>query len=383
MPDVRRRQVLLVDDEPLVLEGLANSLRKFRKLWSIERAGSVQEAIEMMERQPPDAVVSDAKMPERDGESLLLEVQKRWPNAIRVILTGEVKSETMERLSHLAHRVLGKPSSGDIVFTAVEAALSGSDALERADLRVLVCSFGPLPSLPGTFIQLRALQSREDATLEQAAVIVAASPSATACVLKVVNSAYFGLGRSIATLKEAVPLVGLRPLMALVLAAELFPRDVARAEALQRRAVERVELASAVLGVLGRSQWFSEVATAVVLCEVGALLCGQRLGLMEGVEARMACGASASDAEREIIGADIPSLGAALLRIWGLPEESARAVALHRNPTELNGQNWEFVVACLFELLDGPREAVTARLAEVFGAPIERIAAATERVGPR
>lgn len=78
--------VLLVDDEPRILSALERMLR--REGYRIEKAGSAAEALERLESEPVDVVVSDHKMPGTTGISLLATVAKRWPLAGRILLTG-------------------------------------------------------------------------------------------------------------------------------------------------------------------------------------------------------------------------------------------------------------------------------------------------------
>lgn len=368
-----RREVLFVDDDPLVVEGLSKSLRKFRKAWLVEVVGSAAAAVEALERKPRDAIVSDARMPEADGAWLMTEVQRRWPATVRVVLTGEVTSETLQRMSHLAHQLLAKPASAEAVFACVESALKGRDPL-HGKLRETVCAFGPLPSLPVTYLTLRELISRTDATVDEAATIVQQSPGVAAALLKLVNSAYFGLGRHITTIKAAIPLLGLRQLASIVLAAELYPRNPARADRLQQRAARRIELANAVLTAIEKPQWFQELVTGLVLCDVGELVAGQRDGAMEQVDAAVAAGEDPHLAETRLLGLSLPALGAALLSLWGLPAEVVQAVAAQRRLPSANAEpNVALVLASIVAATNGAGSRGFDPLATAFGLPADRL----------
>lgn len=362
-----------MDDDPLVVEGLLKSLRKFRKTWSVEVVNSAAAAIEAFERKPRDAIVSDARMPEADGAWLMAEAQRRWPDTVRVVLTGEVTTETLRRMSHLAHQLLAKPASAEAVFACVEGALKGRDPL-HGNLRTTVCAFGPLPSLPGTYLALRELLSRTDASVEEAEAIVQQSPGVAAALLKLVNSAYFGLGRRVTTIKEAVPLLGLRQLATIVLAAELYPRNPARADRLQRRAARRIELATTVLSAIGKLQWLQELVTVLVLCDVGELVAGQREQAMEQVDAAIAAGEEPQLAETRLLGLALPDLGAALLTLWGLPQEVVQAVAAQRRPATAQPEaNMPLVVACVVAATNGAGTRGFAPLATAFQVHAERL----------
>ncbi|MCK6545739.1 response regulator [Myxococcota bacterium] len=82
-----RVKVLCVDDEPLVLEGLALHLgRKYHVL----TATSGPSALAVLDTNPDCAVVlSDMRMPGMDGATLLAEARARAPHATRMLLTGQ------------------------------------------------------------------------------------------------------------------------------------------------------------------------------------------------------------------------------------------------------------------------------------------------------
>jgi DNA-binding NtrC family response regulator len=77
---------LFVDDEPDVL----SSLRRFlhREPYRMMFAESGLKALEIMALQPVAIIVSDLRMPEMDGLSLLKEVKARFPDTERLILSA-------------------------------------------------------------------------------------------------------------------------------------------------------------------------------------------------------------------------------------------------------------------------------------------------------
>src|ERR1035437_2325492 len=78
--------LLFVDDEPSILSSLR---RLFRPLgYRILTAESGLEGLEVLGRETVDLVISDMRMPNMDGAKFLKEVRARWPQAIRLLLTG-------------------------------------------------------------------------------------------------------------------------------------------------------------------------------------------------------------------------------------------------------------------------------------------------------
>jgi two-component system probable response regulator PhcQ len=79
--------VLLVDDDSYLLDGLCRALH--REPYDILRAGSAEEALEILCTQTVDVVVSDEEMPGMSGTVFLHHVRERYPDIIRFILTGK------------------------------------------------------------------------------------------------------------------------------------------------------------------------------------------------------------------------------------------------------------------------------------------------------
>ena len=86
------QQVLFVDDEPRILEGLQRTFRRLRGDWDMRFAPSGKDALRMLEAKPANIVVSDMKMPGMDGADLLSEVKRLYPDTIRVILSVTPRS---------------------------------------------------------------------------------------------------------------------------------------------------------------------------------------------------------------------------------------------------------------------------------------------------
>jgi YesN/AraC family two-component response regulator len=83
------KRLLFVDDDPMVLDGLRRSLHNMRHDWEMHFVDSAAAALEIMESQPFDAVASDMRMPVKDGAQPLEEVKERYPDVVRMILSGQ------------------------------------------------------------------------------------------------------------------------------------------------------------------------------------------------------------------------------------------------------------------------------------------------------
>ncbi|MEJ1960465.1 MAG: HD domain-containing phosphohydrolase [Gammaproteobacteria bacterium] len=114
-------QILCVDDEPRILEGLSLHLRKE---YEVHLAGSGDEALKKLRAlKQVSVIVSDMRMPGMDGATLLAQVMALYPDITRILLTGEPGRETAVSAVNRGNifRFLTKPCAPDQLKTAVEA----------------------------------------------------------------------------------------------------------------------------------------------------------------------------------------------------------------------------------------------------------------------
>lgn len=120
--------VLLVDDESNVIEALKRALHK--EPYKIFSAGSADEAIEILARQSVDVVVSDEMMPGMRGSELLALVNNKYPETVRIMLTGHANLDSALRAINEGqiYRYLQKPCN------ELELKLTIRQAIQRKEL---------------------------------------------------------------------------------------------------------------------------------------------------------------------------------------------------------------------------------------------------------
>lgn len=94
--------IICVDDEKIVLESLQNQLASLLgNKYKYEMAESVEEAWEVIEELVEDGytmvlVISDWLMPETKGDQFLIDVHKKFPSTVKVMLTGQADPAAVE-----------------------------------------------------------------------------------------------------------------------------------------------------------------------------------------------------------------------------------------------------------------------------------------------
>ena len=121
-------RILVVDDEPVIRDLAVEILR--RSGYEPQGVPSARHALDLLEQEPFDLVVSDVVMPEMTGIEFLYELRESRPELPVVLMTGGSKEpERTTRAVELgACGLLYKPFSHAELTAAVEAAL---DRYER------------------------------------------------------------------------------------------------------------------------------------------------------------------------------------------------------------------------------------------------------------
>lgn len=340
-----KHTILFVDDEPNILMGLKRMLRGMREEWEMIFANSGPEALEIMAKQKVDAVVSDMRMPGMDGPELLRRVQKEYPEAVRFALSGFSDQEMVGRSIAPTHQYLTKPCDEKQLVAALARALGMRVLVPNKAIMDKLLRVEHLPVLPEAYNRITAELAKGDPSPKIVGDIVAHDVSLTANILKLVNSAYFGLPMRIGSPQQAVNVLGVSVIRSVILTLHIFESfqstqagfsmDMLRAHSMRAGAMAR---ALATLEKLPQEQ-AEDASVAAMLHDVGKLL----MAAFCPEESRAVLAAvhqanrRVEEIERELLGLTHAQVGAYLLGLWGLPEQIVRAVAAHHDPEPPHG----------------------------------------------
>jgi two-component system, probable response regulator PhcQ len=130
------RRILIVDDEENVCHALRRSLRKegYELFFGHEPA----EGLELLKKQPVDIVISDHLMPNMTGLEFLKLVRDRYPDVLRLMLTGHADMQTAIDAINQGniYRFLTKPWDDTDLKVTLYLAFEQLD-LERDNRRLL------------------------------------------------------------------------------------------------------------------------------------------------------------------------------------------------------------------------------------------------------
>jgi HD-like signal output (HDOD) protein len=335
-------RLLLVDDEPLILSGLTRALRvSGARQWEVATASSGAEALAQLDAAPADVVVSDVNMPGMDGPTLLGEVRRRWPQSVRLVLSGYADLLAAHKLTQVAHQFFDKPLRVADLVDSLRRIERLRARFEQPALRAILGGVANLPAAPALFVELSAVVEDPQATLDDITRIVRKDPAIAAKVLQVASSAFYARGGPIADLRGAIGRVGGRVVRMLALAAAAFkppPPAVATVERLQAHGLEAALVAEQIVGDLDQRE---TAFAAGLLADVGMTalvtwLPDRYLPILASHPA-LAPGATGGgppihQVEREVLGVTHADVGGYLLGLWGLPHTLVEAVAFHHDP---------------------------------------------------
>ena len=129
-PSPKSKRVLVVDDHPLMREGVAQWIKGAPELEVCGQAESAAQALALAAKLKPDLVLTDIALPGRDGLELIKELQAFHPNLPVLVLSMHEESLYAGRALRAGARgYIMKRAGGDRVVQAIREVLQGNIAV--------------------------------------------------------------------------------------------------------------------------------------------------------------------------------------------------------------------------------------------------------------
>lgn len=333
-------KILFVDDEKQILQGIKRLLRPMRDQWTVEYEESSRAALQRLESENFDVVVTDMKMPEFNGVDVLKHALEHCPNAIRIGLSGYADAELALEAAGVVHQFFAKPCELKELTEAIQRIQAVQQRLNNDDLKRQITAINELPTLPDIYTQIMAEASSPQGSLEGVGKIIGDDLGMTAKLLSIVNSPFFGLRNQSTSPEHAASLVGFDGIRAIVLTLGVFRAyenaedaaflkdlmdhsvrvsgfcgQLARQFGMDRREVDQCVLAG-MLHDLGRLIIHCDIPMAAKTIKTMV-----STGLMNEIEAEM-----------DLLGCNHMDIGAYILSLWGFTNTVVEAVAFYHQP---------------------------------------------------
>jgi HD-like signal output (HDOD) protein len=337
-----KKRLLFVDDDPNLLMGLKRSLHSMQEEWEMEFADSGAAALKMLDR-PFDVVVSDMRMPGITGLEFLNTVQERFPQTVRILLSGQSDRQSILDSAARAHQYLSKPFDARQLKTLLSQTIALGDLLDNASLKSFISRLSSIPSLPNLYLEVMDALRASDPSPAKIGDIIARDMGMTAKILQVANSVAYATRSEITQPEQAVLRIGLETVQSLVLSVSIFSSLSAKLQAAY--SVESLwqhsNLTAQYCRAIARAEGIAATSSggyvsAGLLHDIGKLIIASSdASLPRAIgEIASADGKPVWKVEKEMLGCTHAEVGAYLLGIWGLPFPIVEAVAWHHRPSE-------------------------------------------------
>jgi putative nucleotidyltransferase with HDIG domain len=213
------------------------------------------------------------------------------------------------------------------------------------------------PSMPRAVVKLRALLKEEEVPIAEIEKILRHDPGLTANVLRLANSAYFGVRAKVRSLKQAIMLLGIKRFAKIVVSAGMSKT--------MGKAVEGYDLSPGELWLhsiavsntaeaLAKNKKIDEtdeVFIPALLHDMGKLILGEFVKEeLHQIESIAANGVPLVIAENMILGTDHAEIGAQILSHWSFPIDIVNAVRWHHTPEDIKNSNLQPEIVYLSNL---------------------------------
>jgi HD-like signal output (HDOD) protein len=333
--------ILFVDSDSNQLQSLQRSLRDQRYRWRLLFADNCKTALAIMSREPVDILVSETRLDRTTGTDLLKQAKESRPLTTRLLFSGQALREPAQEMVHHAHQFIAKPCDKEMLIITLQRVMQLRNLLNNSAMREMINSLGTLPSLPDSYTRLIEMLRSETASVADVGLLVEQDIAMSAKVLQMVNSAFFGLPRRVASPLHAVTLLGIEAVTNLALSAGIFNQiDTSLVHAFGLNALWNHSLRVAGL----TRQLYMEMGytrqeadqpfMAGLLHDLGKLV----LIIADTDEYRLIVKRAVQQnqpiylKEEESLWTSHAAVGAYLMGLWGLPFDAVESVALHHKP---------------------------------------------------
>jgi HD-like signal output (HDOD) protein len=343
---VTEPRILFLDDEIAILSAMRSLFRK--EGYDLILHSDPGAALEYLQNDPVDIIVSDLRMPHLSGIEFLSKAGSLCPGAIRIMLSGyEDKGVVLNAVARgLARDYVMKPWDDTTFRELIRDSVQLRASFHTQQLRDVFGSMESMPSPPHSLDLLARVLNGTDAPIKEIVAAIEQQPPLIARLLRVANSVHYGARHSIANVRDAVLFVGTEYVASLLLAMESFDAlhacsgrtDGAIIERLWQEALDRARIAKAIAE---RWEGFEDRYLAFIASlfqEIGFVVRAQTHPdeSREFFYRTEVQGTDILEADALTFGTTHDVVGSALLTYWNFPPPVVAAVTGHHQPPDDN-----------------------------------------------
>jgi putative nucleotidyltransferase with HDIG domain len=334
--------MLFVETQGQTLAGLRSSLNVSRPDWNILQVMDKDAALELVSQRSIGIVFANFGLDIAACEDFFRTLKDQVPEVIRMGLLPDRNKDTVIKSLAFAHECVATDCDSAGVEVVIDRGLSVWERTRKNPrLAALMADLHTLPTPPALYFDIREELESPNGSVHSVARIIAHDPAITAKLLKLANSGFYASPRSISDLHEAVSLLGMDMVLAVVLAAYLFdqlPLPGVNLDVLWKHSVAVASLAKEIACEAGGNR------TVASTCGIAGLLhdLGQLIFLANAAQTYYGMVRRSGGNERMLLQMEVeeygvghPELAGHILSLWGLPDEVVEAIANHHGGNPL------------------------------------------------
>jgi putative nucleotidyltransferase with HDIG domain len=338
------RHILFVETEGDTLQALLRGIAGSHDDWHIVRVAEADAAVEMLSQRVFSVVMASFGAKRGDCEQFLQEVQSRAPAVIRfALLPDTAEGEGYTELESACQCFPAHCPANEIAVAISRGIEVWLQCRDNVRLTNLFSNLRNIPTPPRLYFEIRDELNSANGDARSVAAIICRDPAVSAKILKVANSGFYAVPRSVTDIRDAITFLGTDTVVTLVLASHVFTRmpvPGVNLDALWKHSLTVSAMAQQIAAQEGGDRLTVNTAgVAGLLHDIGELILLTNVpDIYYPMIRRYAGDESALLAmEVEHFGITHAQLGAYVLSLWSLPEAVVEAVALHHDSSRHAG----------------------------------------------
>ncbi len=345
-----KKKILIVDDEIQILKALARVF--FDTDYEIRTAESGAAALDILEETEVDLVISDMRMPLMDGYELLSKIKEKYPNIIRIMLSGYTEETSIFKaiLHNVAKFYILKPWRNEKLLEYIGQIFETEDILKSKDILELINNIEKLPTIEENYQKILNMIEKDEDTGYISSEIEKDFAISTK-LLQIANSAYYGVQTG--SVKHATVYLGLQNLKSLIYSTSIntldkySAKDLISVNYLWDHALMTNKLLHYIFESFLKRKLPEAACSAGLLHNIGALILIQNYSdqYIEMINKARNEGMNLPEMERNAYRVSHQEAGGYLISWWELPFPIVEAALFHHRPLDPCVLNREIVAA--------------------------------------
>jgi len=345
------KRILFVDDESQILKAITRLFMDTEH--EVITAESGYEALKILENESVDVIVSDMKMPKMTGYELLSQVKKRFPNVVRIILSGfsdeRIVFDALQK--NIAKLYILKPWENEVLVNTIEKVFEIENVLRNnKNVIKLVNEAGELPTIKTSYQRI-INTIEEEGEIYKIVDAIECDNSIVSKLLHIVNSSYYGVQTG--SIKRAVAYLGIDNIKNIVTTSAFIDslgvdsKDNRKLEGVWEHAFISNRIISIIYNDFLKKKIPETEMNAGLLSNIGIIFMihSFRDKYMEILEEVQVQHVSIIELENKAFGTNHQEIGGYLLQWWDIPLPIVEAALYHHNPFDKHIINPQIVWA--------------------------------------